>query len=691
MGIFMNRTVLIIILVALSQSCVVNNPFKKLDTPNCGKICPKSSKLSVAPILGLEITPFINNLTGSNPALLGGTPSLNMFGLINLDDYETSNFSQNGVLHFTDNNDSSDLSKYADADFRDLSLDPVNYPSIPLDFSINIGTIMNSLSGISLSPRIPPGGVSSNQFTGQPTKAIQSFFTNDMKNKTTGRTIKVTGTAFPEKFIIDLFSDESMFNFDAGGSPYQRKAILDPMCDFCEIKQDGVEIRNSLVSNQTINITNLSDMILMSNSGGLNQGKFKNIDYLNLGIVGENIFYLYGQSPVNSTLNRSKIFNIGLDNYRTNTLPLVIKIAQGDPITVSVKSSDYQNYLLSPTWIANNYTFNAAKIGYLSSSLLREGIPPEHSSNTVKNNRWNSYGNASMEIVLKDHKNNCEGIGSQSEVQIKRGKLSRQITDNFCGVREYYVKINHGQVLDIQMSTQSLSPAKHFLFNMAGGLDGTNKVRIYVPSSSKESPDNNAFVQNNMETACGNTIVNHKFGTWFNSPNVDQSGITCVKENSNIVAVDATSTDIQRRVYSGFKKVKIYDSVLNKNNWIFNCELDGALHTNVHLKHTDPVTHQTKDIRFFDFTRRGADRINTGICGNKLRLQYQPYDLSRGELIGTPCSVDDVQSGSNNCVSDESGTGFFRVEFMDTDNINNGTIDNFIGRDSSGNVIRPGI
>lgn len=658
---YKNRSMTILALTLLS-SCKPTITLDHLNPLSCGDLCqsrptspvpPASSvpKLSLGPVLGLEKKPF--SITDS--------PVARQFGLIDLDLYETSSLAPLGVLRFTDNQNESDTDKVAWADFSDHTLDSSSTLPSPQKYSSNLSAILSRLSEIYFPVRkyqdLEPS------IHGQISTELPTIIVNNMINPESGEVIKIKGSPLNEKLVIDLFGSQSKFYFDGVSSTYQRSAVATNQ----SASKDIVEFRRSLEDNMIINLKNInSNTILSSNSNNEVTGTFINPDYFFLGTT--NGYYLNGEDPNISVLNKRKFFNIVMNNYRTKDIPLSVSIGEPSSVNLSNLSDDYQEYLQNPTWI-NWSSFNSSRIVYSFQSLLKEGLPMSNSVDLEKNQRWNNYGNPHLKIELMNHLNNCSTSNNLFEVKVSRGKNTNIVSDNFCGVRNYSVGLKFKQTLDVELTTQSLIPAKHFVFDFTNSSDNNtnpSKLRVYVPSNSKEAvgPFINFNIRNNMD--CGNRIVNHKFGNWFDAPDVTVQGLKCINDDSNVVAVDNTQTDITERVYNGFKKIVIYDHSENINNWSFTCELDSTQHNNVNLTHTDPLTNKKHHIRFFDMKLIDNDGNNYGICGKKLKSQYPSYFSNGSSLVGTSCSVSDVMSGgTHNCVSDEVGRSVFRAEFVD--------------------------
>ena len=690
--------VIALLLVIMLGSCKPTITLDKMNPLGCGSLCPGEravNKKSILPILGLENLPFI--LTEPTPKyywlfdrtqyfqsfqLSSTMPAFNHFGFIDLSVYEDTNFAPNGTLTFTDNNDQEDQFKWAYADFRNLELDPVKFQNNNLNFSKNLNGIMSRLKVINMPPR---KSVRDEQSLGGQSALLPSMVgASSMVNPKTGEVIKINGTPFSERLVEDLFDTNSKFYFSGGSSEYQRDGNRSFISNFGLM--DGVEFRRSLDTNPSINLKNISsDTITSTNSRGDITGTFVNMDYFQLG--NSQGFYLNGEDPSVSTLNNKIFYNLVIDNYRDNTDPLNIHIGQNSQVRASSMSRDYQTFLSNPRW-TSNVSFNSMKVFYPFQSLLKEGIPSIQQVDAEKNLRWDNYGNPKIDILLNDHKNDCSPNNNQFEVEVTRGKGNKTITDKFCGIRKYLVDIDYGQVLDLKVSTQSDNPATYYIFSFRNNSGSTRagKLKIYVPRESKAVTRDfiNFSIFDGMD--CGSKVVNHKMSSWLNAPNKTPWGKKCILEDSNVVAVDATNSDVPRRYYDGFKKVIIYDSIANKGNWKFNCQMDLADHTFVSLKHYDS-NGQYHEMQFFEGTNLGSDGKSNGLCGLQLREKfshlptYSAIDAGH-DLIGPQCDVDSVMSGGPaNCASDDVDTSYFRAEYVDTSNPanSNNTLHGYIG------------
>jgi hypothetical protein len=142
------------------------------------------------------------------------------------------------------------------------------------------------------------------------------------------------------------------------------------------------------------------------------------------------------------------------------------------------------------------------------------------------------------------------------------------------------------------------------------------------------------------------------------------------------VGVGNHSDDISVRNYDKFKRVRIYDTAANKNNWQFSCGWN-SLHVYVRL--TNIVTN--KSINFYHFDRNdevtGANLGNCGVLIKSINPNYYQSNVGQDYLT---CSLNDVLNNTNNCVQDGQGTnGFFEVEFVDT-STSSETLESFVGR-----------
>ena len=672
------------LLAFISTSCKPTITLDRLNPLSCGSLCPRDTvrtKLSIAPFLGLESQVFSKDF-----------PNSESFGLVDLSQYDTTNLAPNGILSFTDNNDKKDLIKAASPDFRDHLLNPDFNTLVPLNFSANLKDLLSRLKSITMPPRKTSSDNPS--LPGQLTTSWPVIYTNNMTNPLTEEVIKISGSIFSEKLVIDLFDVNSKFYFDGNSSEYQRNP--DQALSFL---RDGVEYQRTLKTPQVLNLRNTnSTTIVSTNSAGTQTGVFINMDYFNLGSPYG--FYLNGEDPKVSLLNNNnKSFNIVLDNYRNKSIPLTLKISEKSQVRSSNLSSDYQNFLNTNQQWTGYLKSTAPDIIYSPQSLLREGIPASVLVNSEKNSRWNTYGNPKLNILLKENALNCSTNNNQFEMEITRGKGNNKVTDQFCGIRRYQVNLNYGQTLDVQISAQDSTTTKYAKYFQLNFVNESNtnpgKLRIYIPSSSQDitatQNDQNTLLNIGNNLDCGNRIVNHKAMSWvFIAPHITNSGKKCILGDANVVAVDSTQSDVADRMYEGYKKVVIYDSLTNKSNWKFVCEMDGADHVNVQLIHTDPDTGKIHISRFYDVNKKGADGKNDGICGKKLREYPAIKDLAGGFssiaakrlLVGNECSVDAVtEGGEANCVSDESEASVFRAEFVDTsDPVNSGnTLHGFVG------------
>lgn len=486
---------------------------------------------------------------------------------------------------------------------------------------------------------------------------------SDMTGKYKNVAVKVTGTNQGESVILDLFNPNSRFNFVGGGSWYNLNPIPNSVDAPGGLNQDSIEFRRPVVAhiNTPINLSNNKETLELKNASGVTTGYFKDMDTVRLGRYS--VLYMNGGSidPLVNSFDAPKIFNLNLSDKNMPNKKMWLTVNHKTQVNASFENSASNSVIANPS-LAQYGEFGGAYsivLRYFNSALLKPGpdIDP-------------TYGNPEISFNLKQFKSSCgtPGAGS-SELEIVRGKAGKeQLTDHLCGTRTVETILENSETLMATISASSTTPMKALgLRFYAGNNGGANaKMMLHIPTTSEVIPDSPNYVYTGT---CGTRIVNHKYEGFIKTN-------SCVG-NRNAVGVDANPNDVPLRKYNGIKRVRIYDSAANKNNWRFHCSWDG---NDVAVKLKNTVTN--KEMRFYHLSRY-ADEVNFidkyGHCGGIIKGINPNYENSPAADY-TSCSIDQAINTPNNCVQDGLGqNGFFEVEFVDTATSSE-TLESYVGR-----------
>lgn len=588
-------------------SCTVRVTFNSIGKTNGVYQSDLSfGNFSVTLTASLASLPPASNILSGPSSLIAPAIGTLWFGALDLNNYNMSSWS--GVLNATN-------SSPVFWDFR-------KFPAPTCDTACvsRIDAWLSPITRINLGPNSGPDP--------------DLFFTSNMK-KPNGNIVQILGRSTNgARFVVDQYPDDARFHFDGGGSPHNINNLGQHWGQ--GLNNDGVEYRRSLNPSDVINLnnTNGSNIIRDFNSSNQLRGEYVNLDYFRLGRYS--LKFLNNNVP---NFDKPRVVNLELKNYpRTNLSRMGININNLTQINTAIEDSSFTSWLNNPTWYDGG---KAPVIRYFNSSLRKTGTHPE------------------IKYIFKDAKTSCPSIASGSEVDVVRGNVGNQVTDAHCGVRVFENNLEDNETVFVTYESQTSNPpySVNMGFNVNQSLYPNSKVYLHVPPTSQEIPNNR--YGNTFFAGCGNRIVNHKSQEWFGAWDI----VDC-SANQNIVAVSADPNDAPHRPYSQFTKLIIYDDAANKGNWEATCSFN-SMHVEVQVRNT--VTN--KYLHFYSFGRNDPSNggANLGFCGNKIKAIEPNYPNLGGQLYLT-CSLDDILTNTNNCISDNDGSlnSKFEIEFVDT-------------------------